>query len=77
MKQGKKGKKMIKTHIYTKNHVHTVKDSSLQISILRSHSVKDGQYTRPKGKQLVQITITEANGRLIITNTTTGNKVNF
>lgn len=68
---------MIKTHIYTNNHSYTVKGKTLDITLLRSHSVKDGGYVRPKGRQTVMIEVSEEDGRLIITNKQTGQSVLF
>ena len=68
---------MVKTHIYTKGHSYTVKGQTLDLTILRSHSVKDGGYVRPKGRQAVMIEITDKDGRLIITNKHTGQSVLF
>jgi len=68
---------MIKTHIYANNHSYTVKGQTLDITILRSHSVKDGDYARPKGRQTVMIEVSEKDGRLIITNKQTGQSVLF
>ncbi len=66
---------MLKIHVYTKKHVLTIKDQELELSIIRSHSVKDGEYVRPKGRQMVMLAIREENGQLIITNHSTGLEV--
>ena len=71
---------MIKTHVYTSRGSHTIKDKSFQVTFLRLESVKDlcdTAYIRPKGKQIVQLTITESDGRLIIKDTTTGRELYF
>jgi len=63
---------MIKVHLYKENGSITVKDQELELTILRSHSVEDGEYVRPTGRQMVMLAIREENGKLIIENKQTG-----
>ncbi len=70
---------MIKVHVYHgKNNGKsaTIRSETLGLTILRQSSVKDANpLQRPKGSQLVMLSISEVNGELFIRNIRTDERI--